>query len=390
MAERLKTLILGNGAAGIEAALMLRKHDSETSITMLTESRWLHYYRPKLVHFLAEEQSPEDLITYDEEFYVKRDIYNVLGRKVVAVDTAARKVTDAFGGVYAYDRLLIATGSRPFVPPIDGIQKDGVFTLRSITDAQKIRRYSEQVDQTVVIGGGLLGLENAFSLLQLGKTVTVVEFAPWLLPRQLDEAGGNHLQKLLEAKGLTFLLGAQVEKILGGTKVEGVQLKDGRFVPCGAVLVSAGVRGDMDFLKGTPLATNRGIIVDDRMRTNVEGIWAAGDVAEHRGVTYGLWIVAREQGQIAGLDIAGQPTNYTGSIPSSLLKITGINVFSMGDPKSGGEFLEAEDELTYKKLVVDDHDKPLAAMVVGDKAAIGTAQKIMGGKAPPEDFKKHL
>jgi len=390
MAERLKTLILGNGAAGIEAALTLRKNDTETSITLVTESRWLHYYRPKLVHFLAEEQSPEDLVVYDEEFYKKKDIYNVLGRKVASVDTSARKVTDEFGGVYSYDRLLIATGSRPFVPPIEGIEKDGVFTLRSITDAQKIRRYSEKVDQTIVIGGGLLGLENAFSLQQLGKKVTVVEFASWLLPRQLDEAGGRHLQKLLEAKGLTFVLNAQVERIVGGGHVEGVQLKDGRFVTAGAVLVSAGVRGDMDFLKGTPLAVNRGVVVDDRMRTNVDGVWAAGDVAEHRGITYGLWTVAREQGQVAGADMAGQPTAYTGSLPSSLLKITGINVFSMGDVKATGESLESQDESSYKKLVVDADEKPVAAMVVGDRAAIGTAQKIMGGKAPTEDFRKHL
>jgi len=390
MADPLKTLILGNGAAGIEAALMLRKHDAETSITLLTESRWLHYFRPKLVHFLAEEQSPEDLIVYNEEFYKKKAIYNVLGRKAASVDTSARRVTDEFGGVYPYDRLLIATGSRPFVPPIEGIGKDGVFTLRSITDAQKIRRYSEKVEKTVVIGGGLLGLENAFSLQQLGKAVTVVEFAPWLLPRQLDQNGGNHLQKLLEAKGLEFLLGAQVERIVGGAHVEGVQLKDGRFVACGAVLVSAGVRGDMDFIKGTPLATNRGIVVDDRMRTNVEGIWAAGDVAEHRGLTYGLWTVAREQGQVAGADMAGQPTSYEGSLPSSLLKITGINVFSMGDVAAKGSYLAGGNDESYKKLVLDQDAKPVAAMVVGDKSAISTAQKIMGGKAPTEDFKKHL
>jgi nitrite reductase (NADH) large subunit len=390
MAEPLKTLILGNGAAGLEAALMLRKHDSETSITLLTESRWLHYFRPKLVHFLAEAQSPEDLVVYDEAFYQKKNIYNVLGRKVASVDTSARQVTDELGGVYPYDRLLIATGSRPFVPPIEGIDKDGVFTLRSITDAQKIRRYSENVQKTVVIGGGLLGLENAFSLQQLGKAVTVIEFAPWLLPRQLDQNGGAHLQKLLEAKGLEFLLNAQVERIVGGSHVEGVQLKDGRFVACGAVLVSAGVRGDMDFLKGTPIATNRGIIVDDRMRTNVEGIWAAGDVAEHRGLTYGLWTVAREQGQVAGADMAGQPTEYTGSLPSSLLKITGINVFSMGDVRASGSYLSGGNDESYKKLVVDKDQKPVAAMVVGDKSAITTAQKIMGGKAPAEDFKKHL
>jgi len=390
MAELLKTLILGNGAAGIEAALALRRHDPDTAITLLTESRWLHYLRPKLVHFLAEEQSPEDLVVYDEEFYRRKAIYNVLGRKAASVDTKGRRVTDEFGGVYPYDRLLIATGSRPFVPPIDGIEKEGVFTLRSITDAQKIRRYSEKVEQTVVIGGGLLGLENAFSLQQLGKKVTVVEFASWLLPRQLDEAGGRHLQKLLEAKGLTFVLGAQVEAIAGAPHVEGVRLNDGRFLPCGAVLVSAGVRGDMDFLKGTPIAVNRGIVVDDRMRTNVAGIWAVGDVAEHRGLTYGLWTVAREQGQIAGLDMAGQPTSYTGSLPSSLLKITGINVFSMGDVKASGGSLEAQDEASYKKLLLDEDEKPLAAMVVGDKAAIGTAQKIMGGRAPVEEFKKHF
>jgi len=236
----------------------------------------------------------------------------------------------------------------------------------------------------------LLGLENAFSLQQLGKAVTVIEFAPWLLPRQLDQNGGAHLQKLLEAKGLEFLLNAQVERIVGGSHVEGVQLKDGRFVACGAVLVSAGVRGDMDFLKGTPIATNRGIIVDDRMRTNVEGIWAAGDVAEHRGLTYGLWTVAREQGQVAGADMAGQPTEYTGSLPSSLLKITGINVFSMGDVRASGSYLSGGNDESYKKLVVDKDQKPVAAMVVGDKSAITTAQKIMGGKAPAEDFKKHL
>ena len=143
MANPLKTLILGNGAAGIEAALNLRKHDVETSITMLTESRWLHYFRPKLVHFLAEEQNPEALVVYDEDFYKKKNIYNILGRKAASIDTSARTVTDEFGGVYPYDRLLIATGSRPFVPPIEGIQKDGVFTLRSITDAERIRRYSE-------------------------------------------------------------------------------------------------------------------------------------------------------------------------------------------------------------------------------------------------------
>ena len=124
------------------------------------------------------------------------------------------------------------------------------------------------------------------------------------------------------------------------------------------------------------------------MRTNVEGIWAAGDVAEHRGLTYGLWTVAREQGQVAGLDMAGQPTDYTGSIPSSLLKITGINVFSMGDVKALGPSLEALDETSYKKLVTHD-GKPVSAMVVGDKAAIGTAQKIMGGRAPTDDFRKH-
>lgn len=211
-----------------------------------------------------------------------------------------------------------------------------------------------------------------------------------MLPRQLDAEGGRRLQTLLEAKGLEFLLNARAERIVGGSKVEGVQLNDGRFVACGAILVSAGIRGDMDFLKGSPIATNRGIVVDDRMRTNVEGVWAAGDVCEHRGLTYGLWTVAREQGQVAGADMAGLLTEYQGSLPSSFSQNYRHQRVLDGDISAGGETLEGGNDGTYKKLILGSDDKAVAAMVVGDKAAIGTAQKIMGGKAPVDDFRKHL
>ena len=387
----MKYLIVGNGAAGTEAALAIRKADQDSGIVLVTESRYLHYFRPKLVHFLAEDQEPSELIVYDEEFYSKRKIYNILGRKIQRLDTNRRVAVDDLGAEHTWDRLLLATGSKPFVPPIPGVELEGVFTLRSITDAQRIKTFSREIDRVVVIGGGLLGLENAYSLSQLGIKVEVVEFAPWLLPRQLDEGGGRVLQKLLEEKGLVFHLGEQVESMVGNSgRVGLVRFRSGKEVACQAVLVSAGIRGDMDFLQGSGIATNRGIVVDDRLQTNIPGIWAAGDVAEHRGTSYGLWTVAREQGRIAGVNMAGGEEVYEGSLVSSLLKITGINVFSMGDVKAHGPgTLKAEDEASYKKLVVDD-DKALAAMVVGDKAAIQTAQKIMAGKLEPVEFEKHL
>lgn len=386
----MKYLIIGNGAAGTEAALAIRKLDADSPITLITESRYLHYNRPKLIHFLAEDnQKPEDLVVYDEEFYAKRKITNILSRKITGIDTQNKQVIDQYNGRYPYDKLLLATGSKPFLPPIEGIDKKGIFTLRSVTDVERIKLYSETVDDVLVIGGGLLGLENAFSLLQMGKKVTVVEFATHLLPRQLDKAGGDHLQKLLEAKGLNFLLGEQVVKFHGDRRVEKAELKSGRMIAAPAVLVSAGVRGDMDFLKNTDIKTNRGVVVDDHLQTSVPGIYAAGDLAEHRGITYGLWTVAREQGRVAGENMVGQATVYDGSLPSSLLKITGISVFSMGDvSKTGTEAIHHQDDETYKKLVLEG-EKPSAAMVVGDKAAIGTAQKILGGKAQPDEFKKH-
>lgn len=387
----MKYVIIGNGAAGTEAALAIRKLDEDSPITLITESRFLHYFRPKLIHFLAEEnQKPEDLMVYDEEFYAKKQITNILSRKITTILPQEKVVADQWGARYPYEKLLLATGSKPFVPPIEGIDKKGIFTLRSVTDVERIRLFSETVEEVLVIGGGLLGLENAFSLQQLGKKVTVVEFAPWLLPRQLDEAGGKHLQVMLEAKGLNFILGDSVVQFLGDRRVTQARLKSGRTIPAPAVLVSAGVRGDMDFLSGSGIQSHRGVLVDDHMRTNVPDIWAAGDLAEHRGLTYGLWTVAREQGKIAGENMAGVDSVYEGSLPSTLLKITGISVFSMGDVnQSAHENLVGQDEDSYKKLSMMA-GVPQSAIVIGDKAAITTTQKILSGKASPEEFRKFL
>jgi nitrite reductase (NADH) large subunit len=386
----IRYLIIGNGAAGMEAALAIRSVDTEGSITIITSSRYPHYNRPKLIHFLAspDVQNTDDLIVYDGPFYESKKIRNILKTKIVKIDASQKTVIDDGGASYPYDKLLIASGSVPVVPPLPGIQYPGVFTLRSISDVQKFRDYIKSAQKILMVGGGLLGLENAWSLKTLGKDVLVAEGAPWLLPRQLDQDGGRHLQRLLEEKGLEFILGDFMDKLEGdGRGVTSVQLKSGRKEKIDAVLISIGVKADLAFLKDSGISAGRGIIIDDQLKTNIPDIWAAGDVAEHSGTMYGLWTVAREQGKIAGLNMAGSQTRYEGSVPSTLLKITGISVLSVGDIQNpGDQVLEKSDSQAYRKLTVGSDGKPRSAMIIQDRGAIAKTQKIMQGKLDPKAF----
>lgn len=383
-------LIIGNGAAGMDAALAIRQRDPDSSIRMVTESVQLHYYRPKLIEALAQRpgDTPLGLLVHDEAFYAEKRIENVLGARIVSLDPGSKTISDASGRRYAYDRLLIASGSRPFLPPVEGIGKEGVFTLRSIEDVEAIRRHCERpgLKEALVVGGGLLGLESAHSLLRLGMKVTVLEFASSLLPRQLDAEGAGHLRSLLEAKGLRFVLGDQVARFEGGPLVEGALLKSGKALPASLVLVSAGVRPELSFAQASGLAVNKGAIVDDYLRTNLPDVWAAGDAAEHRAQVCGLWTVAKEQGRAAGLNMAGLPTAYEGSVPSTLLKITGIDLFSSGDPKAAADrVLSHSGEDSYRKVLIAG-GKVIAVMIVGDREAARMARKVMAGEVEPESL----
>ena len=386
----MRYLIIGNGVAGTEAAIAIRKKDPDGEIRILTESSLPYYYRPRVIEYLADEAGVDKLIIHKPEFYEKNRIEVLLNTRVSRLLPKEHMVVDDKDVEHQYDRLLLATGARSFVPPIKGSQLKGVFTLREIADADSIKDYCKDLKNVAVIGGGLLGLETAHSIARLGKRVTVIEFCKWLLPRQLDERGGAVLMRMLEEKGLSFVLDDSVLSMEGDSAVERIALKSGGEVAAGAVVIAAGIRCRMELALEAGIEAKNGIIVDDHMRTSASDIYAAGDPIEHRGRVYGIWPAAQDQGRIAGLNMAGEETPYAGTIVSNTLKITGIDLYSAGDFNAPNcEMLVSEGDSSYKKLLLNIND-PVGAIVLGDAEAVRIARKVIDRKADPGEMKKYF
>jgi nitrite reductase (NADH) large subunit len=386
----MKYLIIGNGIAGTEAALAIRKNDPDGEISIISQSQHLFYYRPRLIDYLADEIPLDRFTVYKSEFYDKMNIRNILGTKIEKINTREKKAISGEGSEFEYDKLLLATGADCFVPRIDGVDKKGVFSLRGVFDADNIKAYCKDITDVVLVGGGLLGLEVAFSLTKLGLKVTCVEFFDRLLPRQLDQEGAGLLKRLLEEKGLSFVFPDSVAAIEGEGKVGGVVLRSGKQLKADAVIICAGIRVRDKLAREAGIEVSKGIVVDDHMRTSVDNISAAGDAIQHQGRLYGLWPAAKEQGRIAGLNMAGVSTRYKGTVPSSTLKVTGIDLYSAGDFDSEeGEALTSKEDGVYRKFVFTD-SKPVGAIVLGDPQAIRAASEVFEGKAAPEEFKMYF
>lgn len=375
----MRYVIIGQGVAGVNAARSLAQvRSDQDEIHIYTDEKYLYYPRPRLPAFLAGEITLEELILYPAEWYEKRGIQVHLGETVAAVDPGARQVTLASGRQVAYDRLLLANGSRPNVPPIKGADKKGVFTLRTIANALEIQAFARTIEQAVVIGGGLLGLEAARAVSVLGPKVTVVEFFERLLPRQLDVEGAQVLQRKMERFGLQIVTGAATEEILGDGAVRGIRLKDGREIPGQMVIISAGIRPNTELAAAAGIQVNRGVVVDSAMRTSAENIWAAGDVAEFEGRVWGIVTAATEQARVAAANMAAPagetPATYVDIIPSNTLKVVGIDLTSIGlvNPEGDGyeEIRRKEEEAgRYEKLVLKD-GRIVGAIILGNKEKV--------------------
>lgn len=318
---------------------------------------------------VAGEVSIKDLIIHSKEFYQNKGISLYLEEKITRVQPEKKEVISEKGKAYSYDRLLLATGGYAFVPPIKGIEKRGVFTLRSMKDAMTFKEYLSGVKQAVLIGGGLVGLETGGALLRRGITVAVIEHNPRILPRQMDPEGAHILQGKMEGMGFSFFLNGQSEEILGSEKVEGVRLKDGRVVEGQMAIISAGVRPNIQLAKEMGLEIKNGILVNDRMETSMEGVFAAGDAAEHRGRVYGIWPAAQKQGEITGVNMAGGKATYPGTIVSNTLKVVGIDLTSVGeiDAESKLECVVRSDReaCTYCKIAFKE-DKIVGCILLGE------------------------
>ena len=362
-------LIVGDGVAGARAALKIRETDSKGEIHIFTEESYPFYYRVRFPELVAGEITGKNLIIHNHEFYQSKGIVLHLDERITDGNLVKKEVVSEKGKNYAYDSLLIATGGYAFVPPIKGVDKKGVFTLRSMKDALGMKEFSEKVSRAILIGGGLVGLETGGALLRRGIKVAVIEHNPRILPRQTDPEGSQILQGKMEQMGFSFFLQGQSDEILGSDTVEGVRLKDGRTVEGEMVIMSAGVKPSIALGKTLGLEIKNGIVVDDHLKTKIEGIFAAGDVAEHQGRVYGIWPAAQRQGETAGINMAGGDVLYKGTVVSNTLKVVGINLTAAGeiDPEGKLECIVKSDRenCVYCKVAFKE-DRMVGCILLGD------------------------
>ena len=356
----MKYLIAGGWAAGTTAAQHLRKFDLSSEITVVDAESVAYYPRPDLIEYLAGRKSKDQLIVHGASWYGENRITLISGRRIMHVHAIEHEVTLDDGTVISYDKLLLANGASPFVPSLPGADQAGVFTLRTLDDADTLLARIVPGATVVVVGGGLLGLEAARALAERGMKASVIEFAGRLLPNQLDERSAEMLVEHLQGLGVTALLGAECQQIVSGEHgAAGVLLKDGRLAQGEFVLFSTGVRPNVTVAREADIATGRGVQVNDSMQTSAPDVYAAGDVVEHRGRVYGIIPPCLEQARVAAQNMVSPGTaTYEGSVMSSSLKTCGIDVLSMGNINPTQEkhvqVIQAQGQQTYRKVVLEN------------------------------------
>jgi len=372
--KKMKLVMVGNGMAGVRTLEELLKIAPDLyDITVFGAEPHPNYNRILLSPVLAGEQTLDEIVLNPLSWYDENGITLHLGKKVVGVDRRRRVVRAEDGTEAEYDRLLLATGSNPFILPVPGKELDGVIAYRDIADTNTMIEAAQKYKHAVVIGGGLLGLEAANGLMLRGMQVTVVHIMPWLMERQLDDTSGKLLQRSLEARGLKFMIGAQTQALVGDKngRVMAVQFKDGTEIPADLVVMAAGIRPNTELAEKIGIHCNRGIVVTDTMQTVTDArIYSVGECAAHRGIAYGLVAPLFEQGKVCATHLAEFGIGrYTGSQTSTKLKVTGIDLFSAGDFMGGKDCEEIvmSDPFggVYKKLVIKD-DKLVGACLYGD------------------------
>jgi nitrite reductase (NADH) large subunit len=372
-----KLILIGSGMVGARFIERLLHEAPDTyDIRVFNKEPTGGYNRIMLSPVLSGEKTLPEIMTHDHDWFEERDVHLQASTEVVGVDQHAKTVTTDLGAVYSYDKLVIATGSKPFVIPVSGADLPGVVTFRDTRDVKIMLDVSDADQQqphkklsAVVIGGGLLGLEAANGLMIRGMDVTVVHRGDVLMNMQMDAVSGELLQKSLEDKGMKFAMSANTAEILGDTCVTGVKLADGQVLEADLVVMAVGIRPNVGVGNKIGLQLNHGIIVNDQLETSAESIYALGECVEHRGLLYGLVAPLYEQAQVLAETLAGKPSAYHGSFISTKLKVTGISLFS------AGEFEDSEDaeSLVYQDLsqniyrkIVLKNNKIQGAVMFGD------------------------
>lgn len=360
-------LIIGNGIAGLSATEEIRKKDSDATILIVSEEKSSTYWRTRLSHLISQDFDKDDLFVKKQPWYDEKKIDEKLDSCVEKIDTEKNVAILSDGEEIEYGKVLLATGARPFVPPIKNIDSKGVFAIRTIDDLMNFKDHVRDKEKVVVIGGGILGLEAAYSALLLEKDVTVIESFDYLLSRQLDQNLSEKLEKTLNDMGIKTYTGKFTEEILTEDGiVSGIKLADGTEIPADAIMVQAGIRSNVDVAKESGLDVDRGIIVDDSLKTKYDNVYAAGDCAQIGDFTIGLWTSSMEMGKIAGNNMVGDSQVYEKPKPFSLLTIGDTKIFSAGLSSAEGiEELKAEKDGNIYKLFKLDN-KYVGGILWGD------------------------
>ncbi|MDP2916279.1 MAG: FAD-dependent oxidoreductase [Candidatus Aminicenantes bacterium] len=390
----MKIVIIGNGLAGTLAAKALREEDKQAEIEIYAEEKYLYYPRPNLIEFISGSLPHDRLFAFPERWYGQQRIDVRLATPVRRVLPDARQVETTDGQRVAYDALLLANGASSFIPPIRGADKKGVFSLRTLDHALDILERLRDHARAAVIGGGLLGLEVARALKSRGAEVEVVEALPYLLPRQLDPRGGAILKTEMEKRGIRVRVGVATEEILGDDEARGIRFKTGDEIAAETIIIAAGVRPNLKLAQETGLPTDRGVLVNEHLETNKEGIFAAGDGVQYKGLVYGIIPASFEQARTAAANILGHKVKYEGTVPSITLKVVGIHLTSIGQVNPDGrEFeelrFERPEEGVYKKVVLKD-GAAVGAIWLGTKSGVNGITRAVVQKANIDKWKNEL
>ncbi len=344
--------------------------------------------------FCQANQTQKTLLCSQRNGTKKQGITVHLDKKAVRIDTEQKKLILDDKTEVSYDKLVLANGAYCFVPPTKGSEKKGTFTLRNIKDAITIREYAKNTKKVIIIGGGLLGLEFAFSLRKLGQQVTVIELSQRLLPRQLDSDGATILKERIEALDINIVLGAKTSEILGKENVSGILLESGKTIQGDLVLISAGIRCNIELANKSGINVNRGVIVDNHLKTSADNIYAIGDIAEFNGTVYGIIPAAVEQAKDAAENILTDKISYKGTVPTNTLKVMGIDLTSVGlvNPEDTKyEEIKETDKRKgiYKKLVLNK-GKIVGAIILGETKPVHSIKRLIAQETDITKYKNSI
>jgi NAD(P)H-nitrite reductase large subunit len=400
-----KYVIVGASAAGIGAVEAIREVDPASTVTVISEELCPQYSRPMISDLVSGKANFEKMMCREDEFWKKNEVQALMGRTAVGLNLAEKWVVLDKGDHVNFEKLLIATGGKPFVPKIEGADKDGVFTFTTLSDAEQLLAKVENATSAVVIGGGLIGVSVTEALVKRGLKVTMVELKDNILNLILDPTASEMVENVIRKAGVTIVTGQSVQRVTGKPEddnvVGGAVLTGGEQVPCDLVIIAIGVIPRTELVSGTDVKTNRGVLVDRFMRTNVSDVYASGDVAEAYDFLYGenrllpLWPLAQQEGKVAGYNMAGKKAEYPGGTAMSALKYFGIPIISIGiaNPKEDDTYeslVKHEPERNlYKKIVLKDN-VIVGITLVNDIEQAGVLFHLMKNRAKVKKFKQEL